>query len=116
MERGSLDGYGVARVERIDDMAEEDDVPTFSGSSSSSSSPGAGPSSSRQQQPLDGPLIPAPVPTNTELMSVCHSFLDQLREGTPWVVQHLNNTYVPMPQDPAQFSFWMALVGFFLHP
>ena len=43
-------------------------------------------------------------------MAKCHAFLEQTRQGTPWVVQHLHNNYVPMPSDPASFSFWMALV------
>ncbi|OJT03725.1 LON peptidase N-terminal domain and RING finger protein 1 [Trametes pubescens] len=55
------------------------------------------------------PQSPRP-PTNAELMAKCHAFIDQMREGTPWVVQHLNNNYVPMPSDAASFSFWMALV------
>ena len=49
-------------------------------------------------------------PTNAELMAKCHAFIEQTRQGTPWVVQHLHNNYVPMPSDPASFSFWMALV------
>ena len=44
-------------------------------------------------------------------MRICHEFLEQLKEGTPWVVQHLDRNYVPMPSDPAQFSFWMTLVS-----
>lgn len=55
------------------------------------------------------PQGPRP-PTNAELMAKCHAFIDQMREGTPWVVQHLNNNYIPMPSDAASFSFWMALV------
>lgn len=55
------------------------------------------------------PQSPRP-PTNAELMAKCHAFIDQMREGTPWVVQHLNNNYIPMPSDAASFSFWMALV------
>ncbi|KAH9943399.1 PUA-like domain-containing protein [Epithele typhae] len=50
-------------------------------------------------------------PTNAELMATCHTFIEQTRQGTPWVVQHLNNlNYMPMPTDPASFSFWMALL------
>lgn len=51
--------------------------------------------------------------SNEELMRECHEFLEQLKEGTPWVVQHLDRNYVPMPSDPAQFSFWMTLVSSF---
>ncbi|KAI0638226.1 hypothetical protein C8Q77DRAFT_1215091 [Trametes polyzona] len=55
------------------------------------------------------PSSPRP-PTNAELIAKCHAFIDQMRQGTPWVVQHLNTNYVPMPSDPASFSFWMALL------
>ncbi|KAI1786509.1 hypothetical protein LXA43DRAFT_53207 [Ganoderma leucocontextum] len=49
-------------------------------------------------------------PTNAELMAKCHAFIEQTRQGTPWVVQQLNNNnFIPMPTDPAAFSFWMAL-------
>ena len=50
--------------------------------------------------------------TNEELIELCHSFLNRLRNGTaPWVVQRLNHTYGPEPvDDPSNFSFWMALV------
>ncbi|KAI0352914.1 hypothetical protein OH77DRAFT_1428031 [Trametes cingulata] len=61
--------------------------------------------------PPPSPQTQAPrAPTNAELMAKCHAFIDQMREGTPWVVQHLNNNYVPMPSDAASFSFWMALL------
>ncbi|KAI9063196.1 hypothetical protein FKP32DRAFT_1603730 [Trametes sanguinea] len=57
------------------------------------------------------PQLTSPrAPTNAELMARCHAFIDQMRQGTPWVVQHLNNNYVPMPNDAASFSFWMALL------
>ncbi|KAM5532294.1 hypothetical protein V8D89_014052 [Ganoderma adspersum] len=49
-------------------------------------------------------------PTNTELMAKCHAFIEQTRQGIPWVVQQLNNNnFVQPPTDPAAFSFWMAL-------
>ncbi|CDO76271.1 hypothetical protein BN946_scf184470.g29 [Trametes cinnabarina] len=69
----------------------------------------------KQAEHLDAlpasPPSPGPrAPTNAELMARCHAFIDQMREGTPWVVQHLHNNYVPMPTDPASFSFWMALL------
>ena len=62
-------------------------------------------------EPKPIPTGPRRVPTNAELMATCHQFIEQTRQGTPWVVQHLHNiNYVPMPSDPASFSFWMALV------
>ncbi|KAJ7276421.1 PUA-like domain-containing protein [Mycena haematopus] len=81
LERGTLDGYTVARIERIDDVPD---------------SPALG--------ALDGP-------SNEQLMDTCTQFLHQLRRGTaPWVVQRLNNVYGAPPTDPAQFAYWVALV------
>jgi Lon protease-like protein len=126
LERGTLDGYMVGRVERIDDFeveleSDSEDAELFfaqeglsggghgSGSSlrlrtaaralrGNTSAAHASRPSARQQ-------------TNEELMEICRNFLTQLRAGTaPWVVQRLNNTYGPMPEDASSFSFWMALV------
>jgi hypothetical protein len=50
-----------------------------------------------------------------ELVRECQDFLDQVQHGgAPWVVQRLNrlnHVYGPMPTDPANFSYWMAMVG-----
>lgn len=107
MERGVLDGYMVGRVERVDDYADElvpmsAPSPPVEGSSTGSSSAGVGGAEGR-----DGA-------TNEELMAVCREFVEQLKEGTPWVRQHLVTNYVAMPEDPAEFSFWMAPVSFYL--
>ncbi|WWD17561.1 hypothetical protein CI109_102002 [Kwoniella shandongensis] len=49
--------------------------------------------------------------TTEELMTICRAFIDQLRSGSaPWLLQRLNNTYGVMPEDPSEFSYWMALV------
>ncbi|KAI0759917.1 PUA-like domain-containing protein [Irpex lacteus] len=143
MERGMLDGYVVARVERVEDQDEslyesdeanvEDifsNAPRDPASGPESSAPGSSSHvspasrSSVASQPIG---LPTSFPTTTllpfsssnrvvrgrsneELMNLCHEFLEQLKQGTPWVVQHLERTIVPMPTDPAQFSFWMALL------
>jgi len=88
LERGSLDGYMVGRIERIDDYTEDLD-----------------------DYAVAAYISPSPHRTNEDLMSTCHAFLVQLGQGTaPWVVQRLNSTYGPMPQDPSSFSFWVALI------
>ncbi|TCD66997.1 hypothetical protein EIP91_000677 [Steccherinum ochraceum] len=129
LERGTLDGYGVARIERVDDVEEGEGLEVLPVPASDSdldpggSEDGPSPSPSLSTPPpmsrgssasftSESALRIAPTPyrTNEELMAVCHAFLDQLREGTPWVVQHIDNSYVPMPTDPAQFSFWMGLL------
>lgn len=52
-----------------------------------------------------------------ELVDVCRAFLDQIQQGAaPWVVQRLNrlnHVHGPMPNDPAYFSYWMAMVSNF---
>lgn len=120
MERGVLDGYTVARIERVDDFEEELDVcvdgeseegegqleGAVARAAGGGEGAGAGPSSG-----VAGEVgARRRTPTNEQLMAVCREFLEELKEGTPWVGQHLNVNYVPMPEDAARFSFWMALV------
>lgn len=111
MERGVLDGYVVGRVERIDDFG--DDVEE--GGSAAEGGAGAGSSSVVEPEPeaqaeAEGTRT-AKTPTNEELMALCRDFLEELKEGTPWVGQQLTDNYVPMPEDAARFSFWIALVS-----
>jgi hypothetical protein len=94
LERGTLDGYVVGRIEKVVDFDEEEED-LFTASQ---------PSGRRGRLDLQ--------PSNEELMAVCHSFLDKLRNGmAPWVVQRLNHTYGPEPKDLGLFTFWMALVS-----
>lgn len=163
LEKGSLDGYTVGRVERIDDISPEDeamlerlslerarnvrndmrrtnlaaqseaartDQPQTSASSASTAHvdvqslaangrPSITRALSTDDQPHGGASIGLPdlqpgevEPSTEELMRTCKAFIDQLRSGSaPWLLQRLNNTYGPMPEDPTLFSFWMALVS-----
>ncbi|KAG2141719.1 PUA-like domain-containing protein [Suillus bovinus] len=132
LERGSLDGYMIGRVERIDDYEDlfddweseiEENVDSSSSASSSSASSASDETSSphlfsRIMSNLSPPSPTSPSPTNpplstAALLQMCHTFLEQLRAGTaPWVVQRLNHTYGPQPSDenPDAFSFWMGMV------
>lgn len=163
LEKGSLDGYTVGRVERIDDISSEDEallerislerarnsrsqarqaartaqvsasqemsliqgstILAANGSTPSTTTPNTRPSLSRalstDHQPLGAASIGLPdlqpgetEPSTEELMASCKAFIEQLRSGSaPWLLQRLNNTYGPMPEDPSLFSFWMALVS-----
>lgn len=128
LERGSLDGYMIGRVERIDDyedlfddweseIEENTDSSSSASSSASSASGHASPPQhllSRIMSNLSQPPSPTNPPLSTAaLLQTCHTFLEQLRAGTaPWVVQRLNHTYGPQPPDenPDAFSFWMGMV------
>ncbi|KAI0081820.1 hypothetical protein K474DRAFT_1656223 [Panus rudis PR-1116 ss-1] len=141
LERGVKDGYAVARVERVEDVDNDEEFPGpslqrqdagsedldavlessgralgVSRTGPSNAAPSSNPSSSRGRSGNRNSSDPPPTAdtgsyTNEELMSICHDFLGQLRAGAaPWVVDHLSNSFVPMPEDPAHFSFWMALL------
>ncbi|KAG1866605.1 PUA-like domain-containing protein [Suillus subalutaceus] len=130
LERGSLDGYMIGRVERIDDyedlfddweseIEENADSSLSASSSSASSTSGHAPSSPRLfSRIMSNASLPPSSPTSpplstAALLQTCHTFLEQLRAGTaPWVVQRLNHTYGPQPPDenPDAFSFWMGMV------
>lgn len=137
MERGMLDGYMVGRIERVDDFEEELEVfepPEEASTEPIASGSGHDPLGTNIPTGLTpGPSEPtspnlAAVPsfgsgpnmhlrlwgnlTTEQLMLVCRHYLEQMqRENNPWVVEHLNQNYVPMPRDPSKFSFWMALVS-----
>ncbi|KAH7887724.1 PUA-like domain-containing protein [Phlebopus sp. FC_14] len=138
LESGSLDGYMVGRVERIDDY--DDDLSQWLTEGEEEASASAAiPPALQRSPPLPHFLLtrimsnistppPPPVsaipssssspsashlPSTSTLLAACHAFLMQLRAGTaPWVVQRLNHTYGPQPPDtdPGAFSFWMGMV------
>lgn len=80
LERGTLDGYTVGRIERINDCP---DLPSTS-----------------TLQPTIEDLMDICKSFLERL---------QLGTA-PWVVQRLSNTIGPMPTDPSIFSFWVALI------
>lgn len=85
--------------------AEADVQATLGAASGAPAASGSGPPRSYAQETQD-------------LVDVCLAFLDQIQRGAaPWVVQRLNrlsHIYGPMPTDPANFSYWMAMVSIFL--
>lgn len=77
----------------------------------STSGPAVGSASSIGSGTANQPTPPEAEPTTAELMATCHEFIEHLRSGSaPWLLQRLNTAYGPMPDDPATFSYWMALV------
>ena len=108
MERGVKDGYMVGRVERVDDWEEEIEVGDESDSGHGDEPPEPSSSSGASHSSVQRGRR---APTNDELMAVCRDFVQELTEGTPWVGQHLNTNYIPMPTDTAAFSFWIAPVS-----
>lgn len=159
LESGLMDGYNVARTERIEDIddeqeeelenlamarnavrkaqqAQQDAVIVASGitgrRASLSRANSSSPRSAAQRLPLPGGMhlpsgnhvppadISAPDGdstddalelSNKELVDVCKGFVDALRTGsTPWLLQRLNNSLPAMPDDPREFTWWMAML------
>lgn len=93
LEHGNLDGYTVARVDKVEDIP-----------------PAAERALERAALARAGPDITPEVSTDA-LIGVCNEFIEMLRSGSaPWLVQRLNNTYGPPPEDIGDFSWWMAAV------
>lgn len=126
MERGTLDGYMVSRIERIFDCAPlYSDVPNLP-DDAPAIPPAVLPSVNLEAGTLDAASVTT-LPSGSsalgihssyaqevqELVRECQDFLDQVQHGgAPWVVQRLNrlnHVYGPMPTDPANFSYWMAM-------
>ncbi|KAF8339058.1 PUA-like domain-containing protein [Cantharellus anzutake] len=81
-ERAWMDGYIIARIERVDDYTPE----------------------------MEAMIDRMPM-SSEELVAVCHAFIERMKKRVaPWVIQRMNETYGPVPDDPAKLSFWMALV------
>lgn len=189
LESGTLDGYTVGRIERIDDIGDEEEAelerlalsrstdrmareaqvarngsqsPTpigtideksnnpetsprhgYGGQTSSTAAPTSRPasglralsfsrnrssssgSSNRRNSPPSQAVDPAAASanpndasasdsvelTNAQLVDVCKGFVEALRTGsTPWLLQRLNSSLPPMPEDPREFTWWMAML------
>lgn len=123
LEKGTYDGYTVGRIERVDDISQEQENElervALARNQPAASSPSTrrAPLSlslplSQNTSPSGSPPPELPVELSTaELMTVCLEFVQTLRSGSaPWVLQRLNNTIGPMPTNPSDFSFWMAEV------
>ncbi|KAM0751155.1 hypothetical protein T439DRAFT_288389 [Meredithblackwellia eburnea MCA 4105] len=104
LERGTLDGYTVARIERIGDVSPEQELELEQNAlARNPPPPPVGSQVDSATQSVER--------TTRELMDICLHFVQTLHSGSaPWVLQRLNNTIGPMPTDPSDFSFWMAEV------
>ncbi|CAI2161917.1 8695_t:CDS:1 [Funneliformis geosporum] len=99
-ERGIKDGYDVGRIERIDDISPEDEERIEKEELM------------RAQIHNNNPInVPIREYTTSELIGISRDFIETLRNGnTPWLLQRLNSVYGDMPDDPSDFSYWVASV------
>lgn len=87
LERGTLDGYMVGRIEKVEDITEEEEIELERVALE-------GYRRSLAREDRSGATREVKVELSTdELMRICLDFVQTLRSGSaPWVVQRLNNT------------------------
>lgn len=102
IDKGLKDGYDVGRVERIDDISPEEEERI-----------------EREElrraeiHNISNPLNNNSIReyTTSELIGISRDFIETLRNGnSPWLLQRLNSVYGDMPDDPSDFSYWVASV------
>lgn len=117
IKHGSLDGYTVGKVERVDDIsiAEEEAVEAAETSTSATrkfsvedliGASSDNVASSELPQTLDLSTL-----STQELMDVGTGFVKRMREASaPWLHRNVVQTYGECPNDPALFPWWFASV------
>jgi Lon protease-like protein len=117
VRHGSLDGYTVGKVERIDDIsvAEEEAIEATETSTSTTrnfsaqdlfEAPPYHPTSSGPPQPPDLSSL-----STQELMDIGTGFVKRMKEASaPWLHRNVVQTYGEFPNDPALFPWWLASV------
>lgn len=108
LERSTLDGYNTAMVERIEDITAEQETQLERTDLERLAT----------EEPLVGGTAEEQMKwsisrkSTTELMADCRAFYQTLKDGhvSSWQYQRVNNTYGPLPDNPAEASFWFAQV------
>lgn len=104
---GVLDGYHIARTERIDDisLAEEESLEAREmAAAASNATPSEGNDGESSEMPLE-------TLSTQQLLQLCLDFVQKCRaEGAPWLRQHTLASYGEPPADPARFPYWFASV------
>lgn len=116
LRHGSLDGYLVGKVERIDDVsiaAEEalEAAETTSSTRNFSAQDhfGAPPHHTTPRQPLTAAEVDS-LPTR-DLMEIGTSFVKKMKEqSAPWLNSRVFQAYGECPTDPALFAWWFASI------
>ncbi|KAJ5171380.1 uncharacterized protein N7500_004163 [Penicillium coprophilum] len=103
VDSGILDGYYVAKTERVDDisLAEEERL-----ESTETSGDGviALPGVNESERPLDS------MPTQQLLLLAREFISNQHRSGAPWLHPRVMLAYGPIPIDAARFPWWFASI------
>ena len=118
LSHGTLDGYKVGKIERVDDIsiAEEETLEASETTSLSHARTfsaqehfGAPPHlSASRQQPSNDDLDTL---STKQLMDIGTAFVKKMREkSAPWLHRRVFQAYGECPDDPALFPWWFASV------
>lgn len=103
LEAAELDGYHVARTERVDDisLAEEERLEATETAGAAIPDPTQGPNA---EPPLDSM-------STQELLNQTRDFIRRQRQaGAPWLHPRVMLAYGPVPTDAARFPWWFASI------
>lgn len=110
LKTGTLDGYVVAQIEAIHDIPESEEQELEQAAVARCAEAKAEREGRIARGEDPGEEVKEELSIE-ELMGRCHEFLEVLRTGAaPWLRQKLNDTLGPMPDSPAEFSYYMAAV------
>ncbi|KGO50822.1 Zinc finger, RING-type [Penicillium expansum] len=103
VDSAMLDGYYVAKTERIDDisLAEEERLESME---TSTDGVNALPEENESNPSLDS------IPTQQLLLSAREFIANQRRSGAPWLHPRVMLAYGPIPTDAARFPWWFASI------
>jgi len=117
LKHGSLDGYMVGKVERVDDVsaAEEKAIEVAETSSNTRPFPiqdhfGAPPDNSASGKPSLQFEDLQSLSTH-EMYQIAVDFVESMRTSSaPWLQYSLGEAYGHCPADPAEFTWWFASI------
>ncbi|KAJ5963799.1 uncharacterized protein N7479_003675 [Penicillium vulpinum] len=103
IDSGMLDGYYVAKTERVDDisLAEEERLESIETSTH-------GVNALLEENGSGPPL--GSMPTQQLLLSAQEFINNQRRAGAPWLHPRVMLAYGPVPTDAARFPWWFASI------
>lgn len=107
LDWGVLDGYYVAKTERVDDisLAEEESLEARETAVPLSTS------SSSEAEENSSAEVPLDSLSTQQLLQLGLDFVEKRRrEAAPWLNQRVLTAYGDVPTDPARFPWWFASV------
>lgn len=124
MRHGSLDGYAVSSVERIDDISLEEEEATEAAEMAAAAAADAAqfpPPDAASDNHSTGSASSTPTPitvpsletmTTQDLMQLATDFVGRMRnQSVPWMTDRMLAIYGECPvQDPATFPWWLGSV------